>query len=510
MTRVSGAAVAPPPAPGETSGVIAEEIHRLGLQASHYLAGLAGSFAFGLISFPIFTRVFPVAQYGLIDLAQKTLLLLWGGAKLGLQNAALRFYDGPRFESDAAARRAYFSTLLLGVLVSSGAAALLFVAFARFLPRSLMDGALAALVSLLAVLLLLRSAGSMLWTFLRVEERTKTYNALMVASKAATLGAVCLWLPVLGRHARSFFAGAIVVESLLVAGLGVWLLRRGLLAPSAFDRTLLGASILYGAPLVVYEFSFNVLGSTDRFLIRHFLGGEALGLYSVAYGLAQHANEFLITPLSLALTPIYMRIWNTEGRESTIEFLTVSFDWFLMGAAAILTLAVAGARDLVLVLASAKYAGADALIPPLLAGLLVYTAHLFLAAGLLIHKRTVTMAGILLASAVVNVSLNWLLLPRLGLAGGAFAALLSFSLCTVWLAGASRRLLPLRWPGRACGRYAMAAAAAWLAAWLIETGHPAWNLAGKSTAALGVYLAALYALDARVRRAAEWLTGRRA
>jgi peptidoglycan biosynthesis protein MviN/MurJ (putative lipid II flippase) len=110
----------------------------------------------------------------------------------------------------------------------------------------------------------------------------------------------------------------------------------------------------------------------------------------------------------------------------------------------------------------------------------------------------------------VNVSLNWLLLPRLGLAGGAFAALLSFSLCTVWLAGASRRLLPLRWPGRACGRYAMAAAAAWLAAWLIETGHPAWNLAGKSTAALGVYLAALYALDARVRRAAEWLTGRRA
>lgn len=485
------------------------EISRLATHASHYLAGLVGSLAIGLISFPVFTRVFSVAEYGLIDLAQKVLLLLWAASKLGLQNAALRFYDGPRFESDPSARQSYFSTLFLGVLASASAVALVFVVVEAAAPVSYMNGPLARLLSYVVVLLLLRSLGSMLWTFLRVEERTKAYNALTVGSKAATLGLVCALLPAMGRSAQTYFTGLILVEAALVAGLVSSLLRRRLLAPSRFEISLLRMGIAYGAPLVVYEFSFNVLGSTDRFLVRSFLGGEALGFYSVAYGLAQHVNEFLLLPLSLALTPIYMRIWTAEGADKTAQFLSFSFDVFLMAAAGILAVAAACAHEVVMVLASAKYAGADRLIPLLLAGLLVYTTHLFLAAGLLIYKRTVLMAGVLMGSAALNVCLNWWLLPRMGLLGAALSALLSYSLGIVWLGYLSRRLLPLRVDGRAMARYLAAAGAAWLAASGVGLGPHAVNLVAKSVTALAVYAAALYAMDPRVRAYTCLAVGRR-
>jgi O-antigen/teichoic acid export membrane protein len=494
--------------PPQSSGLIGDEVKRLALQASHYLAGFLGSLSLGLASFPVFTRVFPIAEYGLIDLAQKALLLLWAGAKMGLQNAAIRFHDGPRFSTDRDACRRYFSTMYFGMLLSAGTVAFVVLAASETLAGAFNASPLLRLAHFIVALLLLRSVGSMLWSFLRVEERTRAYNVLIVATKGGILAAVLLLLPITGRSAQTYFAGFTLVEAAFVAGLTIPLLRRRLLSPAHVDWTLLKAGVCYGAPLVVYEFAYNVLGAADRFLVRHFLGGEALGFYSVAYGLAQNVNDLLVTPLSLALTPLYMRIWTSQGRDRTVGFLNSSFDLFLMAAAGVLAIAAACSRDAVLLLASSKYAGAERLIPLLLAGQLAYTSQVFLSAGLMIAKRTQYMAGSLLASAALNAALNWYLLPAMGLMGGAIAAMLSYFVCTLLIAGFSGRLLPLRLDAARFAGYLSVAAVAWLAAAFVELGTPAANLAGRSLAALAVYTAGLYLLDHRVRNAARWLSSR--
>ena len=257
-------------------------------------------------------------------------------------------------------------------------------------------------------------------------------------------------------------------------------------------------------PLVAYEFAFAVLGSADRFLVRFYLGADSLGFYSVAYGLAQNANDLLVTPLGLAILPIYMRLWNTRGPQATAEFLTIGFDLFLIAAAGVLAIAGSTAHPLVVLLASSKYAGVDGLIPILLAGLLIYATYIFVTAGLLIHKRTVQMAGLLVIAAVINIALNCLLLPRMGLTGSAVATVLSYGCCILLLAQASNRYLSLDLrPGR-LGEYLIAATLAWVvgsrvaAEWLIL------DLCAKAAVTLAVYLAALYALDSRARRAAQW------
>ena len=219
-----------------------------------------------------------------------------------------------------------------------------------------------------------------------------------------------------------------------------------------FDSALFRVSTAFGLPLVIYECAFAVLGSADRFLVRHYLGGNALGLYSVAYGLSQTVNDVLVTPLNLALMPIYMRLWTTSGREATIRFLTTAVDYYVVVAAGILCVAAVSAPDVVVLLSSSKYADADRLIPMLLAGLLIYTMHLFVAAGLLLHQQTLRMAGILFFCSLVNIGLNCLLLPVMGLQGGALATLLSYLLCVLVLWRASSRLLQLRIDLAAIGR----------------------------------------------------------
>jgi O-antigen/teichoic acid export membrane protein len=362
---------------------------------------------------------------------------------------------------------------------------------------------------LLLGLAVVRALTSILWGFLRVEERTKAYNLLLVATKAGTIAGVCVLLPWMARSARTYFVGTLVVEGMLVAGVTGWFLHRRVLALSAFRFDVFRAAVAYGTPLVVYEFAFAILGSSDRFLVRHYVGAQALGFYAVSYGMARTLNELLVTPLGLALVPMYMRIWTTDGEKKTTAFLTVAFDLFIVASAGILAAVGASGRSLVVLLASSKYAGSERLIPILLAALFIYAAHVFVGAGLLIHKRTLQMAGILACSAVFNIALNCVLLPRMGLMGGAIATLLSYLACIVGLAVASNRVLPLNLHMSSLAKYAAAAALAWFAGSRLQFDSPFVECLTRGSAAIIVYVMTLYLLDQRVRSAwqasVEWL-----
>jgi O-antigen/teichoic acid export membrane protein len=368
-----------------------------------------------------------------------------------------------------------------------------------------MLGPLSGLVYLILGLVLLRAMGSVFWGFLRIEQRTKTFNVLTVCTKATTVAAVCSLLPFIGRSARTYFTGTLFVETGLIIGLTVWLVSRGVLAPRHFTLDLFRAAIVYGTPLVLYELAYAVLVSADRFLVRHYVGAEALGFYSVAYGLANNVNEFLVAPLGLALIPIYMRIWNSDGAEKTSAFLTTAFNIFMLAGVGVLAAIAAAGHSIVIFLASEKYDGADRLIPVILAGLLVYGANVFVAAGLLIHKRTMQMSGVLILAAALNVGLNCLLLPRMGLMGGAVATLVSYLVCIAMLATASNRVLPLHTDLLSCAKYLFSGVIAWLAGSQITVPTELGDLLVKSAVVFAVYLGALNLLDERTRSAVKWI-----
>src|SRR5260370_9279411 len=67
--------------------------------SSHYLGGRVAVMLLGFISFPLFTRVFSVAEYGAINLITNTVLLLTVLSKFGFQHSLQRYY--PEGQSDA-------------------------------------------------------------------------------------------------------------------------------------------------------------------------------------------------------------------------------------------------------------------------------------------------------------------------------------------------------------------------------------------------------------------------
>lgn len=483
------------------------ELGRLFRQSSHYVFGLLATMSVGFVSFPIFTRVFSVADFGLIDFAQKILLLLTAVSKLGMQNSAMRFYDPAAFLANPKTQRAYYSTMFFGVLASATAVTALFWIALRTRPAASLDAPLIAILSFASILIVMRALQSILWSFLRVEERTKTYNVTSFLMKAGSVAAVLVLLPLLGASVKTYYTATIAVESILVLVVAVPLFWRRLLIPLDFDKTLFRISFVFGAPLIFQELFGIILDSGDRGLVQYYLGANALGFYSVAYGLSTYLNTLLIAPLSLAITPIYLRLWRTSGAGETADFLSTALDAFLLAAFGVLLIVTLISNDAITILASSKYHGAGRLIPLIVAGLLLYTAQIFLNAGLMIHKRTMVMAGVLFVAATVNVVLNCLLLPKLGLQAAALSTFAGYGVCTVLLAYFAYKVLPLKLQKWSTTSYACSAAFCWF---LLSRGdiHPIFlNLLLKSLAGASMYIAIVCALDSRTRANLASLAG---
>jgi O-antigen/teichoic acid export membrane protein len=484
------------PSPGNS---VSSEIKKLFQHSSHYFAGLMGKVGLGFISLPIFTRVFSVSDYGIIDFAGKMLLLLTALSKMGLQNSALRLFDGKAFASRHEDASRYYSTMFFGALFTSLLVGLMFLGVCESVLKPRLPSYVLTIVGFVAAMTVVRAIQSMLWSFMRIEERTKAYNISMVVSKMAMIATICLLLPWIGRAAKTYFSGAMIAELALALVLTTILARRGALNVFQFDFRLFSAGLLFGAPLIFYEISTIVLDAGDRVLVAHYLGATPLGIYSVAYGLSAQMNDLLIVPLNLALFPIYMRLWTSKGQQATADFLGTCLDMFILVAAGVCAVIAVAARDGVILLASSKYAGAEPLIPIIVVGLLIYTTHVFLCAGLLIHKKTGTMAALLFCSAGVNIGLNCILLPRMGLIGAAIATLVSYAFCILLLAWASNRYLslPIRF-GSIC-KCTLSAILVAFAAAQIELKPLLLNLSVRSIIAAALYCGMLYVLEPRIR-----------
>jgi O-antigen/teichoic acid export membrane protein len=249
-----------------------------------------------------------------------------------------------------------------------------------------------------------------------------------------------------------------------------------------------------------------VLGSADRFLVQFYLGARQLGYYSAAYNISSSLQDSIISPLNLALFPIYMRLWVTKGKGETQTFISTIFNHFALASIGVIALVTLISRDGVILLATEKFQKAQSLVPLLVAALLVAASHFFIDPGLLIYRKTAVMARIAVYSTIVNVGLNVVLLPKLALLGAGLATLLTYLFMILLTIRPAFSLLPIPLQLDRLARYAAAAAIAVFLLRRLQLAHVFLDLLLKTTLCTVGYLALVWMLDSKFRTfVAGWL-----
>ncbi len=477
------------------------EIKTLYRQSSHYLLGRVAVMALGFISFPLYTRLLSVANYGIVTLAMRLMLFPVAAAKLGLQTALLRFYEESSTSPSALPR--LYSTIFFGVCLCSAAATVLYMTSIGALRRGVVSTPIASALLAASGLVFVRGVMSIVQGVLRVEQRTVAYNAMDVAGRIATISVVVVLLFGWRRSPEAVLLGTTAAEAITVLAACWLLLPSGHFSWRYLDPPLLRRCLAYGAPLALSELATVLLGSSDRVLVQYYLGAEQLGYYSAALGLALYMEEAIQLPLSLALVPIYMRMWVREGPERTGRFLQQALRYFTWVAAGVTAMAATTSQSLIVVLSSAKFEPAHPFLAPLAVAYFVYAANIFANAGLLIHKKTGALARCALACAVLKIALNIILLPHFGLWGAVAATLVTHVTLIASMLWISSRLLPLSAWKLGLGKAVPTAA---LCTWIVSPlafGPPWTNLLLKGVLTAGLYGLLMVLLDTELQHLAR-------
>jgi O-antigen/teichoic acid export membrane protein len=478
---------------------IVSDLRTLYREASHYLGGQVGALALGFVSFPIFTRVLSVADYGMMSLAFQISAMAAVLCKMGLQNSIQRFYQEQTASSEPGALRKFCSTLLFGAALCALAVAVLFLIGLELVSDSWLSPGLRKVLLIGSGLIFVRGLQPIVMNFLRAQRRTKAFNGFDALAKAASLAFVCLLLFTWSRGVRTVLIGTVAVELVSVVLLILLVLPKDTISLGAFDGKLFRTALVFGIPLAAGELAFVILDSGDRILVQHYLGSEALGYYSCAYNITNYIAMFLMYPVNLAVVPIYMNMWTTRGPRETAAFLSKALDNFIMAVMCVLAGVAVTAPSAVIVLGSKKLMQAAPLLPILVLGLMLYTLHIFFIAGPIIHKKTIALLKIVASCAVLNIALNIWLIPRIGLQGAAVATLISYAVFLALIVRASLSTMPLRLDPLASLRYLLAAVISATLASRVEFSSHFLNFLVRGSLCVLLYIAALWAIDRRVR-----------
>lgn len=397
---------------------------------SQVFIGNGISILFGLISFPILTRMFTKEEYGIVGLISTTLYFLLAFGKAGLSNGVIRYYA--EYSENSEKLTIFSSTLALRGVILSTVTVLFYIliipVFSHFLNFNPKYNGCFYVMSISLFLIPLKFIVSNL---LRVNGKI-FFNVIMgVVGNFLGLGISVWFFKGLIGQLFGYFIGLSLAEIIVSFIFFTWFFRNCPINAKKVSRDLSLKLIKFGFPLLISELTYLLLTYVDRYMIVHFKSADDLGVYTVGYNLASYISNLIMLSLSIAVIPIYVNVFEKEGKEKTEEFLEKCLKYLLIAIFPVFFGYLGISKDLCTLVASEKYAAASSFSPIILLGLIFLGLNNILNAGLYLSRKTSYIPFILLAGLLVNIILNLTLITKYGLVGAAMSTVAASITTTV-------------------------------------------------------------------------------
>lgn len=419
--------------------------------------GLAAAISSGaqLLSVPIISRMVAPEEYGRFLVAATTVAVTSILAVGWLTPSVVRFYSHYQVAGDVRGFQGTVLKLLLGSAIAILAAG---VAAGVALPNLGREETLwfAILVAAVAVL---DSCAAVLLSWFRAAHRVRWFvvfsiwcgvgkpalGIVFAAFGLKTVGLLVGWLVAVGTG---------LTAMLITARPRDWLA----LAHTPLARPIVRQIVAYGGPAVSMVLLVTVLTVSDRYVLGLFKGAREVAVYAASYEFAERGLFHVISVLTMAGGPLMFATWEQEGEARARELLRDLTSCYLLVGVPLTAALVVFARPIVVVLLPPAYEAGARVVPLVAIGAFMWgLMHSYLY-GLALHKRSDLQAVCLLAAAVLNVLLNYLLVPRYGYMGAAWSTLLSYGVALLAAFMLSRRRFTWSFPFALLAKAATAAA----------------------------------------------------
>ena len=263
----------------------------------------------------------------------------------------------------------------------------------------------------------------------QIAEITTSFKALSVVQVIEKI-VLFLFLYLFATHVFSI----IYITIIAVVASRIWLLvpvTRKLFYPLATNKDECVALLRFSLPLLLVSIGGFIFGWVDIAVIKYFMAIEKVGLYSLAYN-GLNAVESMVLLMATVLTPIFISLIANKKKEYIMAFgrrilPQIQFIWGL----AFIALGWISTWMIPLVFGQDFAPSSPVFIILLIS--LNFTVFNTIVQSIFIGLSQVgTVAKISISATLINLILDFILVPQFGIIGAAFATLISCLWISVW------------------------------------------------------------------------------
>ena len=399
-----------------------EKIKELSKDTAIYgISTMVGRFL-NFLLVPFYTHVFSSGDYGIISNIYATIGILNILYLYGMDASYLRYAAKIEIGNE----RDNFSTPFLLVFLTSILFSLI-VLLLRFPILNVLEipHEYVYLIYLTAPILLIDSLNAIPFIKLRIERKAKKFAAFKIIN---ILVNVFLNIFLILKLKWG-------IEAVLVSNVAASLTSLLLLLPTIseklrlkFNRNLIKKILKFGLPYFPAGLASMLVQGIDRPILSHLTDLSTVGIYNACYKLGIFMMLF-VNMFQFAWQPFFLQ--NADEKDAKDLFSKVLTYFTLTGSVVlvflslfidnIVTFKIFG-RSLI----APSYWSGLSIVPVILLGYLFNGMYVVFTAGIYIKEKSIYVPFITGLGALVNIAVNFALIPSLGMMGAAFATLASY------------------------------------------------------------------------------------
>jgi O-antigen/teichoic acid export membrane protein len=212
-----------------------------------------------------------------------------------------------------------------------------------------------------------------------------------------------------------------------------------------FNIPLVKKMFLFGIPFFPAAILFIITGMIDRFFINHYLGMAQVGIYGAGYKIGSIISISIIA-FNLNWQPYYLKHHEDKMFSKNIKKISQLFSVFLL---LIVTFISIGWQLIIKVqlfnysLIGSEFWGSGIIIPWIAFGYYFYGLFVLQMPTIYLKNKQLWVPFFWAVAAIINIILNILLIPGLGLMGAGIATLSSYLIMFIYLYIKNQRWMPL-------------------------------------------------------------------
>lgn len=392
--------------------------------------------AVGFLLLPLYTHYLSPYDYGVFEILELSMSLLGMFLNMGTTGSVLRCYTGAPSPQE---KRKVISTAIVFVSAVAVVTALLGLVVARQASEFLVGPAVPAKYFVISfVSFLVGYVANLGRTYLRAMEFSGSIVVAETVTLIVTLVLNVYFVVVLKIGLLGILLGPLVGGTLLSVFLVGWTLRD---VGVWFGKSHCHAMLTFGWPLMVSNMAIFALNFSDRFFLQHLRSLELVGIYSIGYKFGFMINYLLVQPFTMMWQTRMYLVGERPDHAAVFKRIFVSYSVMLIyGGLAVSMLS----PEIVTFMVDRRFVASQDVIPLIALSYIFYGISMYLQTGLLLANKTRVIGLVGLASAALNLVLNYFLIIRFGIFGAAWATVLSFAAIAVGNYWQSQRALRLQ------------------------------------------------------------------